>query len=422
MRGRGRSSHRCRRRGDREFRPMSIDKRKPRDAPEAEPRAEPVDEIGEIVVRGREPVRLFLVLAFDRKRRETQNVEAETGIERVVFVCICAKGLDLLAEEPGDRGRIAQRPARAGDEMFHPPVDAEQTHVETPRTLAVPYQELREFPGKREDRRLDGFAPADRLEEAPLGEIGGSLEPRRDRRLGAPEHGVELFEERDTEPRRQRSAWAQQNVVDSPEPRLGESGERFLLKPQSGERQRTEAARDVGAIRRHKTLFAEPCQSPRRFRCRADATQGGKAQRSKPRLGFAEKLCFAAEEMRRAGDVEHHAVRRIERGKRRKAPAPIGDRSKRRGFGNRIGRKATQAGEDSARIGNRHAGPHTAPRGGGIDGGENLRVLDLKDRRDAARCRTKTVRCRTLDALLLANDPIRRQRRQRQGEITRHEN
>ena len=231
---------------------MRIDKRKPCDSPQAEPRTQPIDEIGKVlaVFSRCEPIRLILIVVFDRKGREAQDIETEARVERIIRICVGANSLDLFAEEPRDHLRIAQRAARAGEQMFHRPVDAVEAHVETPRAFAMPRQEMRKLLRKSEDRRLDGFALADRLGKAPLGQIRGRFEAWRNRRLEAPEHGVELLEEGAVETRRERGARTQQNIADPPQSRLPEFGQGFLVEPQGGERQCAEAAGDLlfGAI------------------------------------------------------------------------------------------------------------------------------------------------------------------------------
>ncbi len=99
---------------------------------------------------------------------------------------------------------------------------------------------------------------------------------------------------------------------------------------------------------------------------------------------LGEKLLFAAEKMRRAGDVEHYPIGSIERGKRRKSAAPIGDVGEALRFSLSIGRKAGKSRHHGARIGEHHAGLEALSCGRGIDGDEPLRILDLGDRGEPA--------------------------------------
>ncbi len=167
--------------------------------------------------------------------------------------------------------------------------------------------------------------------------------------------------------------------------------------------------RFVGILR-DELRFAEPRQGPGGLRRRGECGAGGKALRGKPVFDLAEQLGFAAKEMRRAGNVEHGAVRRIERRERRETAAPVGDIGERRGLRRFIGCAAVQAGEDGAGVGQRQAGFQPMPGGGAIYGGKSLRAFDLGDSDERRPTRFDVA----------AGDPIRRQRRQPEGEITRH--
>ena len=114
--------------------------------------------------------------------------------------------------------------------------------------------------------------------------------------------------------------------------------------------------------------------------------------------------------MRRAGDVEHGAIRRIERRKRREAAAPVGDSGQRRGLRRFVRRAANEAGQDGASIRQRQAGFQSMPGGGAIYRGKPLRAFDFGDSGERRPTRFDVA----------AGDPIRRQRRQPEGEITRH--
>jgi hypothetical protein len=84
--------------------------------------------------------------------------------------------------------------------------------------------------------------------------------------------------------------------------------------------------------------------------------------------------------MRRAGDVEHDGVGRIEPDQRREAPAPFGRSGEQRGFRSRIGVGRVEPRMHGARIGQRHAGDEAEFQRQGIAGGEAQRAL-LQDER-----------------------------------------
>ena len=222
----------------RKFRPMRIGERQPGHAPHAEPRAQPVDEVGEVLLcRRRQPIGLILVLPLDHFGRKPHDIEAKACIERIALVDI-AGGFDLFAKEPGNDRRIAQGPAGAGAQMPYAAIDAEEAHVELPRAVALSREQMRKLLGEREDRRFNRLALDNRLGKAPLGEIGRHLEARRDGRPGAAQQSIEPVEKSLAEPRGKRRARPQDEIADAAQARLGKGGQSFFVEPQSGKRQR----------------------------------------------------------------------------------------------------------------------------------------------------------------------------------------
>jgi hypothetical protein len=358
---------------------MRIDRDEPRDTTQAETRTETVDEIGEILIVGWRlaPIRLILVLAFHCNGGQTHDIEAIAGIERIVLR-LGGRGFELFVKQPGNRLRHPQRPARAGNNMLHHPIDAKQARFEAPRAFAVADQDFRQILRQRQQRRLDRFAHDDRLGKAPLGEIGRRFERRRDRVFGPADETVEPGEEQFAETRMKRRARPKQNVVDAAQARLREFAQRLRIKTQSCHWQRTETAPELFFIAvRENVLVAEMRQRPGGFRCRCDGGARRKILGGKTRFDVAGKLGFAAEEMRRAGNVEQKSVRRVARDERREAPAPVGNIIEQLRFGLGIGRMHEKVWRDGAGIREHHAGHKAASLGHNVDSDELLRALDL---------------------------------------------
>ena len=104
----------------------------PRDAAQAEARAEAVDQVREVgLVIGRREAGLLRVAALGDERGEPHHVVAEARIDLV------ADHVEPFGEQPRDARGVAQRLAGAGLDAKHFPVGAEQRDLQQPRAFAA---------------------------------------------------------------------------------------------------------------------------------------------------------------------------------------------------------------------------------------------------------------------------------------------
>src|SRR6516164_4866555 len=180
--------------GDGEFRYMRVIEGKPRHPPQSQSRAEPVDEGGEIggLIHARRcvPACLFLILALDRERGETNDVETEACVEWIGFIRL-AYGFDTLAKKSRYGLWIAQGPARASLDMLRHAIDAKEVDFETSCAFAMAREHQGEILRKRGDCRLNILAPHYTIEKAPFCHIGGGFKARRYCAFGQALQGVE---------------------------------------------------------------------------------------------------------------------------------------------------------------------------------------------------------------------------------------
>ena len=168
------------------------------------------------------------------------------------------------------------------------------------------------------------------LDEAPFGDIGGRLETRRDRAFRKPQHRVEPREHLRAEARGDGRAGAVHDVADALEAGLRQRARDVRVDAQRGDRQQRHGARQRFhiAFRQHafaQGIGAETRQRPCGFGRVGKA--GPRAVAGEPVLDERGERRLAAEQMRRAGDVEHEAVGRVAGRKRREPAAPVGDQA-----------------------------------------------------------------------------------------------
>ena len=231
--------------GDGEFRRMGGVEGEPGHAPDAEPRAKPVDEIGEIgrralVLPDVEAIGLILVLALDFERGEADDVKAIAGVEGRAVIG-GARGLEAFAKQPRDGGRFAQGPARGRLKTHDRAIDAKQAGLEPPRAFAMAREQAAEILRQRLDRGFDILALRQSIEEAPLGHEGRRLEARRDGRFRKAQQSVEARIKRGPATGGDGRAGAHQDIADAAQAGLGEGFQRRRIERQGGERQIAEA-------------------------------------------------------------------------------------------------------------------------------------------------------------------------------------
>ena len=169
------------------FRNMRVLRHEPRHAAQAKARAEPVDQMRQLLgMVGAGKPGLRRIVALGDQRREPHHVVAEARIAGVA-----QHGEPLLEQLAHARG-IAQRRAGADLQPMHRAVGAKQRHLEQPPALAAPLQ----HGGKLARQMLDGAEhiglAGDRIGKALLGHRGRHRQARRDRFVGigpAPDRG-----------------------------------------------------------------------------------------------------------------------------------------------------------------------------------------------------------------------------------------
>ena len=115
---------------------MRIDEFQPRHAAGAEPRAQPVEQIGKIALALAFMGLLELPLRGGERlgdeAGEAHEIDAIAGVD-LVF----ARRIEPFAKQPRDRPGIIERPAGAHANAAHGAVDAEQADFEPPAALGL---------------------------------------------------------------------------------------------------------------------------------------------------------------------------------------------------------------------------------------------------------------------------------------------
>ena len=241
----------------------------PRHAAKAEARAEPVDQMRQllgVVVAGQTGLRR--IGAFGDERGEPHHVVAEARIAGV------AENGEPLLEQFSHAGGIAQRRAGADLEAVHRAVGAEQRHLKQPPALAAPLQHA----GKLAAELLDGAEhvglAGDRIGEALLGHRGRHRQARRDRLFDTAQRLVEAEQQLLAEARRERRARAPGQIGDARETGGFQAGDDIGIDPQRRDRQRQRrrfgfaAAATIPCLPKRATPQAQPTVSATATRAR----------------------------------------------------------------------------------------------------------------------------------------------------------
>ena len=126
-----------------ELRNMRVLRDEPRDATQAEARAEPVDEMRKLRrMIGLREAGLRRFAPFGDECREAQHVVAEARIDLV------ADDAEPVREQMADACCLAQRLARADLDAKNLAVGAEQRGLQQPRAFAAPLQQRAELSGE----------------------------------------------------------------------------------------------------------------------------------------------------------------------------------------------------------------------------------------------------------------------------------
>ena len=400
-----------RRRRHGEFRQMPVPRIKPQHAVRPQPRAEPVDEIGKIVGlrNGEGDAReraLLAALPLHRARAKTQNVEAIARVEAVF-----AKRRETFAQQREDANRIAQGPAGSRRHMPDHAVDAVKRRLQPPRADAAPLQQQAQLGGERRERRLYVGKPRQSFGKAPLHDVIGSLETRRDRIADAAGERVEPRQRLLPKARGERRARPRQKIADAAQPGARQGRRPLLGQLQRRDRQlrRDRVEVVLRGLTGRKPQIGKTRQGPRQRRPRREGRARAKTLGLETALDLVQQIRLAAEKRGGAGHIEHDAIGRIERGQRREAAVPVGERRQRRSVGDGVVLLQRERGNDRARIGDRHAGSDPAPSRRRVRRDDALAALDLAPEREG---RLSGAR------IAPAQNPVGRQRRQEDAQET----
>ena len=169
----------------REFRQMGVLRHKAHHLPQAEPRPQPVDEIGHLVVHHlrhaighraplgghgggiqiderREilpPQRLLPgAQRLDLQCGQPHQIKAIAAVERVL-VARLASGLDALAKQAADGVRIAQGAAGGGGNAPHRAIGAKQGRLQLAGAFPVAFEQAGQIPRQHGEHALHILAP-----------------------------------------------------------------------------------------------------------------------------------------------------------------------------------------------------------------------------------------------------------------------
>ena len=214
---------------------MRLDETLTRHAARAEARAEPVEQFGELIgALGFLGARPFALRGRERlgdKAGKAHQVDAEAGVD----LLLRAAG-EPLGEQPCDRARFVQRPARADANAAHVAVDAKKAELQRARALHLALQHPTRSSASRASVAIAAASPADRAREAPLGDEFGRGEARRDRGARSAHQFVEPRDDVGAETGGDRRARAQSEVADALEARAREIGGKIGRDPERGGR------------------------------------------------------------------------------------------------------------------------------------------------------------------------------------------
>ena len=360
---------------------MRVLRNEPRHAAKPEARAEPIDQMRELLaLLGPGQSALHRIAALGDQRRKPDHVEAEARIGRVA-----ERGKPVLEQAPY-AWRIAQRRAGADLQPVHLAVGAEQRQADEPRALAAPLQHAAELVRQMLDGAEHVLFARDRIGKPPLGHRGRQRQARRDRLVGAAERLIETAEKSIAESRRKRCTRTLDEISHTLE--AGARQRRGDLRLDAQRRHSQRQDRRFRFTTRHHRWRAIARHAPGAAHAVGDGNPRLETLMRQPRDEIAAHRRFAAEQMRAAANVEHQPVRRIETGERRIAVGPVGDRFEQAPVGFRIGLRHCDAGMHRAHVGKRHAGLEPKSRRRIVHRGEPQRRLDWSgdDARRFIRC------------------------------------
>lgn len=304
---------------------------------------------------------------------EPDQVVSETGIERI------GERVDPLREQPHQNRHVARRPPRLDPQALHLPVGAEQPRLPASPAFMPLLQRMRRFAGEFGEHLQRIFGARDRFGEAPLGRHGRRHPPRRDGRLRLPRQASDRGRRSLAEPRRDGGKRPRHDVAHRLQPCARERRAVLLVQPERRDGQPPHRALLVGGggarISRQRQCH---------LRRVAERVPRKHAAPRQPRLHIGGERPLALEGVGAAGDVQQQRVGRMQRHRRRIAPAPVRQPLQPVVIGVGVGGKHFQLGHPRARIGERQAGREPRLDRGPVECDEPHRLSDRLDEADRA--------------------------------------
>ena len=157
------------------------------DALSADPRGDAVDQGGQFVIVMHIGVEIALLLHhdFDAAGGQAYQIEAETGIERIV------QGIEPLAKQPVDHLGLGHGTPGIDRNRAHRAVGAEETRLQPPRALALLVHRRDQHAGERRQVHRDHGVGGDRFGKAFLDDVIRQRFSRADRRIALPQRVFE---------------------------------------------------------------------------------------------------------------------------------------------------------------------------------------------------------------------------------------
>ena len=148
-----------RRRHHRAFRNMGVLRQVHDHAPSADPRGDAVDQGGQFVIVVHIGIEIALLLHHDLDAAggQANEIEAETGIERIV------QGIEPLAKQPVDHLGLGHGLSGVDRDRANHAVGAEEMGLQPPRALALPVHRRDQHPGQ-----TGQASPRSRLRSRPV--------------------------------------------------------------------------------------------------------------------------------------------------------------------------------------------------------------------------------------------------------------
>ena len=303
--------------------------------------------------------------------RQAHHVEAEAGVD------LLGEAGEFLFEELAHELRRAERPAGADLRTAYRAVDAEERELEDACPLPARLELLLQRAGKRGEGRGDVILKRDRLGEAALGDQGGERPARVDRLFLLSERLIEPAEKIAAETGGKRRARRIHDLADALQADALQREDGVVIEAQGGKRERRDR-RGRGADR-DDAGQAEAGDGGGGAGRVGNRRAGEEALRLQPGNEIGAQRCLAAEKMRRAGDVEHQAVRRRQGHQRRVPLRPVGDRRKQGRIRGAVLVDDLQRRDHGAGIGERLADGEPYPLRRLIEGNQAEGTLDLRD-------------------------------------------